>query len=47
LAERILGAVNTVLAGDDTAVKAADAFGRDANRFGQVLATACSRAVPA
>lgn len=38
LAERILGAVNTVLAGDDTAVKAADAFGRDANRFGQVLA---------
>ncbi len=29
LAERILGAVNTVLAGD--------AFGRDANRFGQVL----------
>lgn len=37
LAERILGAVNTVLAGDDTAVQAADAFGRDANRFGQVL----------
>lgn len=27
-----------MLAGDDTAVKAADAFGRDANRFGQVLA---------
>ncbi|MFO2462066.1 methyl-accepting chemotaxis protein [Pseudomonas sp. 15FMM2] len=39
LAERILGAVNTVLAGDDTAVKAADAFGRDANRFGQVLSS--------
>jgi twitching motility protein PilJ len=37
LAERILGAVNTVLAGDDTSVQAADAFGRDANRFGQVL----------
>ena len=37
LAERILGAVNTVLAGDETAAQAADAFGRDANRFGQVL----------
>jgi len=37
LAERILGAVNTVLAGDETAVQAADTFGRDANRFGQVL----------
>lgn len=37
LAERILGAVNTVLSGDDTAVQAADAFGRDAARFGQVL----------
>ncbi|NBF05441.1 chemotaxis protein [Pseudomonas sp. Fl5BN2] len=37
LAERILGAVNTVLAGDETAVQAADAFGRDAARFGQVL----------
>ncbi|VVP73816.1 hypothetical protein PS910_01293 [Pseudomonas fluorescens] len=37
LAERILGSVNTVLAGDDTSVQAADAFGRDANRFGQVL----------
>ena len=37
LAERILGAVNTVLSGDETAVQAADAFGRDANRFGQVL----------
>ena len=37
LAERILGAVNTVLAGDETAVQAADAFGRDANRFGAVL----------
>ncbi|RWU26505.1 chemotaxis protein [Pseudomonas alkylphenolica] len=37
LAERILGSVNTVLAGDDTSVQAADAFGRDASRFGQVL----------
>jgi len=37
LAERILGSVNTVLAGDDTAVQAADAFGRDANMFGRVL----------
>ncbi len=37
LAERILGAVNTVLAGDENAVQAADVFGRDANRFGQVL----------
>ena len=37
LAERILGSVNTVLAGDDNSVQAADAFGRDANRFGQVL----------
>ena len=37
LAERILGAVNTVLAGDENTVQAADAFGRDANRFGQVL----------
>lgn len=37
LAERILGAVNTVLAGDETAGQAADAFGRDANRFGVVL----------
>ncbi|WP_175653877.1 methyl-accepting chemotaxis protein [Pseudomonas sp. Marseille-P9899] len=37
LAERILGSVNTVLAGDETSVQAADAFGRDANRFGQVL----------
>ncbi|WP_339436147.1 MULTISPECIES: methyl-accepting chemotaxis protein [unclassified Pseudomonas] len=37
LAERILGAVNTVLAGDETAAQAADAFGRDANRFGLVL----------
>lgn len=36
LAERIL-AVNTVLAGDETAVQAADAFGRDASRFGVVL----------
>ncbi|MDK1394587.1 methyl-accepting chemotaxis protein [Pseudomonas protegens] len=37
LAERILGAVNTVLAGDENAAQAADAFGRDAARFGQVL----------
>ncbi|MCU1752623.1 methyl-accepting chemotaxis protein [Pseudomonas sp. 6D_7.1_Bac1] len=37
LAERILGAVNTVLAGDENAQQAADAFGRDAARFGQVL----------
>ncbi|AIR88390.1 chemotaxis protein [Pseudomonas cremoricolorata] len=37
LAERILGSVNTVLAGDDTTAQAAATFGRDANRFGQVL----------
>ncbi|MGV8862558.1 MAG: methyl-accepting chemotaxis protein [Pseudomonas sp.] len=37
LAERILGSVNTVLSGDDTAVQAADAFGRDASLFGRVL----------
>ncbi|TDV49221.1 twitching motility protein PilJ [Pseudomonas graminis] len=37
LAERILGAVNTVLSGDETAVQAADAFGRDASQFGRVL----------
>ena len=37
LAERILGSVNTVLAGDENAVQAANAFGRDAARFGQVL----------
>nr|WP_256668836.1 methyl-accepting chemotaxis protein [Pseudomonas sp. C2B4] len=37
LAERILGAVNTVLAGDESSQQAADAFGRDAARFGQVL----------
>ena len=36
LAERILGAVNTVLAGDENASQAADTFGRDAARFGQV-----------
>ncbi|WP_163027106.1 methyl-accepting chemotaxis protein, partial [Pseudomonas viridiflava] len=29
--------VNTVLAGDETAVQAADAFGRDASQFGRVL----------
>ncbi|MEB0079287.1 methyl-accepting chemotaxis protein [Pseudomonas sp. CCI3.2] len=37
LAERILGSVNTVLSGDDAAVQAADAFGRDASLFGRVL----------
>ncbi|WP_313741031.1 methyl-accepting chemotaxis protein [Pseudomonas sp.] len=37
LAERILGSVNTVLAGDATTAQAAATFGRDANRFGQVL----------
>ena len=37
LAERILGAVNTVLAGDESSIQAADTFGRDANRFGSVL----------
>lgn len=37
LAERVLGAVNTVLAGGQDAVRAADTFGREANRFGQVL----------
>ncbi len=37
LAERILGSVNTVLSGDETAEAAAESFGRDANRFGQVL----------
>ena len=37
LAERILGSVNTVLSGDENAAQAADAFDRDAKRFGQVL----------
>jgi twitching motility protein PilJ len=37
LAERILGSVNKVLAGDQDAVQAADAFGRDASLFGRVL----------
>ena len=37
LAERILASVNTVLSGDETAVQAADAFGRDASQFGRVL----------
>ncbi|MGE8481412.1 MAG: methyl-accepting chemotaxis protein [Pseudomonas sp.] len=37
LAERILGAVNTVLSGDENSQQAADVFGRDAARFGQVL----------
>ncbi|HBX56431.1 methyl-accepting chemotaxis protein [Pseudomonas sp. UBA2684] len=38
LAERILGSVNKVLAGDDDSVQAADMFGRDASLFGRVLA---------
>ena len=37
LAERILGSVNTVLSGDESAAQAAESFGHDANRFGQVL----------
>ena len=37
LAERILGAVNKVLAGDEDSVQAADMFGRDASLFGRVL----------
>ncbi|WP_341522291.1 methyl-accepting chemotaxis protein [Pseudomonas sp. G.S.17] len=37
LAERILGSVNKVLSGDDSAVQAADSFGRDASQFGRVL----------
>ena len=37
LAERILGSVNRVLAGDADAVMAADSFGRDAALFGRVL----------
>lgn len=37
LAERILGSVNRVLAGDADAVLAADVFGRDAKLFGRVL----------
>ncbi|WP_026146487.1 methyl-accepting chemotaxis protein [Zestomonas thermotolerans] len=37
LAERILGSVNKVLAGDEDSVQAADMFGRDANLFGRVL----------
>jgi len=36
LAERILGSVNKVLAGDADSVQAADMFGRDANLFGRV-----------
>jgi twitching motility protein PilJ len=38
LAERILGSVNKVLAGDQDSVQAADMFGRDASLFGRVLA---------
>src|SRR5690606_5316258 len=37
LAERILGSVNRVLAGDEDAVMAADSFGRDATLFRRVL----------
>ncbi|SDT04210.1 twitching motility protein PilJ [Halopseudomonas xinjiangensis] len=37
LAERILGSVNRVLAGDADSVMAADSFGRDASLFGRVL----------
>jgi twitching motility protein PilJ len=37
LGERILNAVNRVLAGEDDAVMAADSFGRDASLFGRVL----------
>ncbi|MBA1273665.1 methyl-accepting chemotaxis protein [Stutzerimonas azotifigens] len=37
LAERILGSVNKVLAGDQASVQAADMFGRDASLFGRVL----------
>jgi twitching motility protein PilJ len=37
LAERILGSVNRVLAGDQDSVQAADMFGRDASLFGRVL----------
>ncbi|WP_437879360.1 methyl-accepting chemotaxis protein [Pseudomonas sp. LRF_L74] len=37
LAERILGSVNKVLAGDSDSVQAADMFGRDASLFGRVL----------
>jgi twitching motility protein PilJ len=37
LAERILGSVNKVLAGDQDSMQAADMFGRDASLFGRVL----------
>lgn len=37
LAERILGSVNRVLAGDADSVMAAESFGRDAGLFGRVL----------
>lgn len=37
LAERILGSINRVLAGDKGAIEAADRFGRDASQFGLVL----------
>ncbi|PAV25311.1 twitching motility protein PilJ [Tamilnaduibacter salinus] len=37
LAERIARSVNNILSGDEDAVTAADQFGRDAARFGQVL----------
>ncbi|WP_304639208.1 methyl-accepting chemotaxis protein [Pseudomonas sp.] len=37
LAERILGSVNRVLAGDTDSIMAAESFGRDAGLFGRVL----------
>ena len=37
LAERILGSVKAVLAGDANSVQASDMFGRDASLFGRVL----------
>jgi twitching motility protein PilJ len=37
LAERIVRAIDRVLAGGDGAVQAADSFGRDANQFGRVM----------
>ncbi len=38
LAERIIGNINKILEGTEKSVVAADTFGRDANRFGRVLA---------
>lgn len=37
LAERVLGSVNKVLAGDEGSIQAAEMFGRDASQFGRVL----------